>query len=202
MKNYIENKIFNNHLLFREPLPPSALLYTNDTETNGYSINRLFSVSVPADFPYVAVKFDWCSTAIKNAAWAYNRDVCGITVRGHFMSYSNLQKVCKPLNNSSAMNEASLYTIYPEKTTDIVANNTDERTYTTINYAWHNNTTGFSAAVAGIWRYRDARSNNISTLSNITCTNEQGGSFQSTFYCKNVRIACFNNAEDCLKTTW
>jgi hypothetical protein len=202
MKNYIENKIFNNHLLYREydPSQTSALLYTNDTEITGYSINNLFSVSVPADFPYVAVKFDWYSTSA--SVWAYNRDVCGVTVRGHFgNSYQGgLQKVCKPLNYSSAMNEATIYTA--DDSTDIAANNTNESTYTTINYAWHNNATGFSAAVAGIWRYRDARINNISTLSNITCTNEQGGSFRRMFYCKNVRIACFNNAEDCLKTTW
>lgn len=198
MRNYIENKIFNNHLIYRETLPTSALLYTNDTEITGYSMSSLFSVSVPSDFPYVAVKFDWCSSGA--SIWAYNRDVCGVTVRGHYLRSPELQKVCKPMNNSSAMNDATLYKI--DNSTDIAANNTDEGTYTTINYAWHNNSTGFSAAVAGIWRYKDARNNNISTLSNITCTNEQGGSFRRMFYCKNVRIACFNNAEDCLKTTW
>lgn len=200
MINYIENKIFNNHLLYREidPSQPSALLYTDDTVTSGDSINRLFSVSVPADFPYVAVKFDWRSSG--TAVWGYNRNVCGLQARAQHESYQiTLQTVCNPLNNSSAMNEAVLQT---KNNSAILALHTNETSYATINYAWHNYATGFSAAVSGIWRYKDARSNIIPTLSNITCTNEQSDRFPRTFYCKNVRIACFNNAEDCLKTTW
>jgi len=179
-------------------LQNSALLYTNNTETTGYSISRSFSVSVPSAFPYVAVRFDWYSTG--GTYWAYNRNVCGITVRGHYAYSPGLQKVCKSQNNSSAMNAATLYKA--DGGANIAANNTNEGSYTTINYAWHNKTTGFSAAVAGTWRYRDARSNNISTLSNITCSNEQTGSNRRTFRCKNVRVACFKNAADCLKTTW
>lgn len=265
MRNYIENKIFNNHLLYIEPpslynitytsdgngtvtgplsayggdivtltstpnqyytpngydvtggiingnnltvnddcivygkyaLQSSALLYSYNHEVTGYSIRIPFSVSVPTAFPYVAVRFDW--QAYGGGYWSYYRNVCDIEVIGHYNYQPNLQKVCQPLNNSSAMNEATLYTA--NASTNIAANNTDEGTYTTINYAWHNNTTGFSAAVAGIWRYRDSRSNNISALKNILCLNDQYEN-RRRFWCNHVRIACFNNAEDCLKTTW
>lgn len=177
-------------------LQNSALLYTNNAETVATAINRSFSVSVPTAFPYVAIRFDWYDS--HPSIWAYNRNVCGISVRAHYQYNGGLQKVCKAQNNSSAMNAASIYL-----TNNLAANSTNAGSYTTVNYAWHNKTTGFSAAVAGTWRYRDARSNNISTLSNITCTNEQTASkYRCTFGCKNVRVACFKNAADCLKTTW
>ena len=180
-------------------LQNSALLYTNNTETVSTALTRSFSVSVPTAFPYVAIRFDWCDSHPR--IWAYNRTVCGIEVRAHYAYSPGLQKVCKPQNNSSAMNAATLYNA--DGGADIAANSTTATTYTTVNYAWHNHSTGFSAAVAGTWRYRDARSNNISTLSNITCENEQTASqYRCTFKCKNVRVACFKNAADCLKTTW
>ena len=181
-------------------LKSSALLYTSNTETATTALNKSFSQSIPTAFPYVAIRFDWKINS-PNGVWAYNRTVAGVKTRGHYNSNKTLQPVCNITQSTSSTNAASnraqdgVYTCF--------ANSTNHSAYSTVAYVWHNKTTGFSALVGGTWRYKDSRSNNISTLSNFTCTNEQTASnYRRTFYVKNLRIGVFQNYADAIKTSW
>lgn len=178
----------------------TALLYSDLDEVIYSAINKQFTVTDVSNYPYLAVEFDWkLDTGALSNVWAYNRSCCGIPTRDHY-GYGRInQAICNINQSTSSINSDNAKTSKQDSVVCCLGLNTSLTTYSNIKYIWCNNSTGFSAICDNIWRYKDARTNNITALKNFTCTNELTyGQSKRTFYLKNLKVGGFNLLEQAL----
>ena len=200
----------NNDVTAKANFKSYELIYSSNAETAGTSIAHNFSVSVPAGYPYVAVRFD-----VKDGGgYIYNymtRQFTGpYSFTRAYMGNPDFTPVCNmdwDADESTALNQdyaiTTSTTVGAATAKNCLARNASRTDYNTINYVWAYNGAGFSAGVNGIWRYRDTRSNSFNSISNYSWTqSDRFGDEKVQLYTKNLRIGLFNSIPDALSTTW
>ena len=191
-------------------VPQYVILYSSNPETAGSAIYHNFTANLITGYPYVAVRMD-----IKNAAgFTYNyteRVIKGdnATIAGLKAGQGNaMYTPIIGLGTSTpdtALNLSVIGTFGTNpKSYYCNARNADVTAYNTLNYVWGYKSYGLSAALNGIWRYRNPdRLNTFSNVSNFSWTQQTYyGDPPITLYVKNFRVGMFNNISDALSTAW
>lgn len=194
------------------------IIYESTAETAATAIYHNFTANIPDGYTYVAIRFDakdGGGIVANNMTRQFNSSPLYLppAITRSLMGNPNWTPVCSPVTSlTTATNQCETIESYIGNSRYITycrAGDIPRTSYSTFNYVWGYKSTGYSAALNGIWRYRDNRNNTFTSLSNYSWTQTDpyrddyyGYSDAVPLYTKNLRIGLFNNISDALSTAW